>query len=101
VVPKATPSRRLPCRVLPDLRLPADSWWPGQIPAQGGQVPRGGKTGHVSAGLGDDNLGGWPDRPGQGDQVLKLAGEGRISSSIRADNSKIDAESWSMRCAAG
>ena len=30
-VPRAAPSHRLPCRVLPDLRLPADSWWPERI----------------------------------------------------------------------
>jgi len=45
----------------------------------------------------DDDLCGGLAHSGDGGQVLKLAGKGRISSSIRADNSRIAAESWSMR----
>ncbi len=38
-------------------------------------MPGGGKAGHVSAGLGNDDLSDALTDPGQGDQVLKLVGE--------------------------
>jgi hypothetical protein len=63
----------------------------------GGQVPGGAKAGHVGAGLGDDDLGGGLTDPGDGGQLLKLAGNRRICSSIRVESSRIAAESWSMR----
>jgi len=45
-----------PLRPRPDFRLPADSWLPGQSPAQGRQVGGAREAGHVDADLGDDHL---------------------------------------------
>ena len=47
-----------PLRVLPERRLPPDSWLPGAHAGPGGEMPRGGERAHVDADLGDQHLGG-------------------------------------------
>jgi hypothetical protein len=41
----------------------------------GSQMSPGAKSGHVGAGLGDDDLGGGLADPGDGGQLFKLAGK--------------------------
>jgi hypothetical protein len=59
------------------------------------------KAGHVTTGLRDDDLNDGLTDPGKGDQVLKLASEGRISCSIHLESSRITADSCCGRCAPG
>jgi hypothetical protein len=63
----------LPCLRLPDRWIPADSWWPGQTPAQEARLA-GVRNRVMSAGLGDDDLGGGLLDPGDGHQVFNLGG---------------------------
>lgn len=69
----------------------------GADPGPGGQVSGGAESGHVAAGLDDEHLGGGAADSGNGFQQFKLAGEGRVSSSIHMDSSVMAALSWSMR----
>jgi hypothetical protein len=46
-------------------------------------MPSGGEAGHVRTGLGNDHLGVGLADPGDGGQLLKLAGKGSVPSAAR------------------
>ena len=61
-------------------------------------MPGGAEAAQVGAGLGGDDLGDGLADAGDGLELVELAGNGRICSSTRDDNSWISADNWSMRC---
>src|SRR5665647_1156327 len=96
-VPRAPPSHRLPCLRLPERCLPADSWWPGQTPAQEARLAGVRKrvmSAPVSAMMTSAVV---FLTPGMVTRCSICGAKGRISWSIRAESSSMVADNSSMR----
>lgn len=94
-VPGAPSSQRLPCRVLPGFRFPADSLCPGTVPAHEARWAAVRKT--VMSAPVSAMMTSALDKPipGMVCSSSSCAAKGRIASSMRPDSSRMLAVIWS------